>query len=133
MAAVTCPLCGTRVDAGLTDHISESLKVHMVTRHDMANFRLFTVRPVCATGTTWISEGGIRETTAPSMVTTEVYPDDKPESGSVKEREALVGRHLAINCPFCERLVLGEDADDLGRALREHWEGSHQIGPMSEG
>ena len=46
------------------------------------------------------------------------------------ERE---GMDFRIQCPFCSTVVEGDDDDDLGDNLKDHWGDSHQLRPTIRG
>lgn len=106
MVMVTCPICEERVSGADSMDLSNSLRDHLVDIHKMDNLSLIELNEPMPTKT-----------------------GKKTDLDVSMEGGLQTGKQIHISCTFCGKDILGDDEDDLGNNLKEHWGDDHQIRP----
>lgn len=106
MVIITCPICEERVSGRDSTGLSNSLRDHLAGIHRMSNLSLIELK------------GQMPTTTG-----------EKMDVGIGMESGIQTGKQIHISCTFCGKDILGDDEDDLGNNLKEHWGDEHQLRP----
>ena len=132
MVSVTCPICEEEIKARDPTGLGTGLKEHLMTTHRMENLACIQLEPIGGPAKEIVHYEVEKEVTVErTLGETPSRREVVRESPAEVERESVqrTGEDYKIRCPFCNVGVEGDDEDDLGNNLKEHWGDAHQIRP----